>query len=425
MQANTRRFVCVLMNVTYYLISLGVVPVFAFRAFLPLLATALVARIGPELEPFASMAGIALVADLPAWISDDTTLAILAGMSLLEIVLAKVPEARELLRYSETQLKAIAAFLTCFYLVEGNPQELLDHLRKEGLSTDYAWGQSFAYAWSFAIGTAVWLAATLRRAVYGLLTELDEEDTLGLQRLLSWMEDGIGFFGVLLAIYVPAFALVFAGATLLGLWMVRRWLEAREARQKAPCPACGRSRHLCATRCPGCDATLSDPREVGWLGVARAGAVTDLDDHRLRLIANKRCKSCAERLRERRLDQRCPECDLAPFASNSDLDDYLASVGARLSHTLGVCFALGLVPLVGLIPGILYYRMSLIASLRHYLPVTTNLLTRWFVRIVNLCLIVLQPVPILGALTLPAMCLVNYSVYRGVIVRQRRTLAPA
>jgi hypothetical protein len=412
------------MNLAFYLTSLGVVPVFAFRAFLPLLATALVARFGPEFAPFAGMAGVTLVADLPAWIRDDTTILILAGMSLLEIVLTKVPEARELLRYTDTQLKAIAAFLACFYLVEGDPSELLDHLRKEGLSTDFARGQSFAYAWSFAIGSAVWLTATLRRAVYSLLSELDEEDALGLQRLLSWMEDGIGFFGVLLAIYVPILALALAGLTILGLWGVRRWLEAREARQMTVCPACGQPRHLCALQCAYCNEAVSDPREVGLLGVARVGAVVDAGEHRLRLLANKRCPDCAERLPRRRLEQRCIACERPAFATEREFDRYLRSLSARLPRTLGVCFCLGLIPLLGLVPGILYYRLTLVSGLRHYLPTATNLLTRWFVRIVNLVLIVLQPVPLLGALTLPAMCLVNYSVYRRVIERQRRDLLP-
>lgn len=406
------------MDLSYYLTSLGVIPIFAFRAFVPLFATALVARFGMEWAPLAGLAGIELLSGLPDWASDDTTLLVLGGMSALEVLLTKVPETRDLITYTETQRKAIAAFLVCFLMVQGDPRELLDHLRKEGLSTDYAWGQSFAYSWSFAIGSCVWLASTLRRSVHRLLMELDEDDAIGLQRLISWMEDGIGFAGVLVVLVFPLLSLLLAGMALLGLWSVRRYLEAREEQQKAPCGSCGTRNHLSAIRCSGCGVSLPQPHRVGILGVARLGVVADIDAHRLALVANKRCPSCAERLKEKRLDQRCPACGAAPFPDEAARGAYLAGLRARLPRTLAICLGLGAIPLLGLVPGILYYRLSLIASLRYYIPRTVGMLTRWLVRILNLFLLALQPVPLLGAVTLPLMCAMNFAVYGAAFARQ-------
>lgn len=119
------------MELSFYLTSLGVVPLFAFRAFGPMLATAIVARLGADWAVLADVAGIRLLSGLPPWATDDTTILILAAMTGLELLLNKVPETRELIRYSDTQLKAIAAFLVCFYLVEGDPRELLEHIRQE------------------------------------------------------------------------------------------------------------------------------------------------------------------------------------------------------------------------------------------------------------------------------------------------------
>jgi hypothetical protein len=410
------------MDVSFYLTSLGVIPLFAFRAFVPLLATALVARFGKDLAPFAEVAGIQLLSGLPDWATDDTTLLILAGMAGLELLLNKVPETRELIRYSETQLKAIAAFLVCFYLVEGDPRELWEHIRHEGLSTGYAMGQSFAYSWSFGVGSMVWFVATLRRSVYGLLDAIDEEDSLGLQRLLSWMEDAIGFLGVIAVVFFPVLGVLLAGLALLLLLAVRRALEARERKQMAACASCETPNHLSGIQCSACRAVLPQPHPVGVLGVAKVGRVEDLDQHRLRLIANKRCPSCASRLAEKRVQQCCPKCDTAVFADSAALETYLTRLEGRLPKTLAVCLGLSSIPLVGLIPGILYYRVTLTSSLRYYVPGAMGVGVRWSVRMLNLLLLLLQVVPVLGAVMLPLMCWLNFRFFAAAVRRQAHLL---
>lgn len=402
----------------FYLTSLGIVPLFVSRAFLPLFASAAIARFGPGWSWAADAAGVELLADLPAWSTSDAALLILAVMAALEGLMARVPELRQAMIYSDTQLKGIAAFLVCFFLVEGDPRDLLGHLRQEGLSTDYAWGQSFAYTWSFAIGWTVWFGARMRRGVYAVLGDADADDSLGLHKLLAWGEDAVGFFGVFFAVFLPLVACALAALTLASLFVLRRMLEARERRSRAGCPACGSENHLCALECASCRRALPAPRRAGLLGTARADAVGDVDLHRLRLIANKRCRSCAERLVERRADQSCPACGTAVFEDAEAFEAYLASVRARLPRTLGIVGALGLVPVLGLVPGIVYYRVGLIAGLRHYVPRSLAMLSRTGVRILSVVLLCLQPVPVLGALTLPLMCGANYAVYGAALRRQ-------
>jgi hypothetical protein len=116
---------------------------------------------------------------------------------------------------------------------------------------------------------------------------------------------------------------------------------------------------------------------------------------------------------------------LTPFADNASLEGYLQTLRASLPKTLMVLFLLGFVPVLGLVPGILYYRLSLISSLRCYLPRTANFFSRWVVRLVNLLLICLQWIPLLGAVTLPLMCLTNFTVYQAALRRQGRRAFPA
>ena len=71
------------------------------------------------------------------------------------------------------------------------------------------------------------------------------------------------------------------------------------------------------------------------------------------------------------------------------------------------------IPLLGVIPGVIYYRLSIITGLRGYTPPLRGCLLRIFVRIVDWMLILLQPIPILGALIIPTMCLMSFWIYRA------------
>ena len=69
-------------------------------------------------------------------------------------------------------------------------------------------------------------------------------------------------------------------------------------------------------------------------------------------------------------------------------------------------------PVVGLIPGIILYRMTVVAPDRRYLPRGRTLLVRWGVRLAYLFLIFVQLTPVTGTLAVPAMALLGWSAYR-------------
>ena len=279
-------------------------------------------------------------------------------------------------------------------------------------------GFTFVHLWAFLVGAATWLLASVRRSIYVLLREVDEDDDLGVQGLLSWLEDGIGFLGVLFAVILPSLALVVAGLTVATLFFIRRWLAHREDRWRIECAGCEASILPCAVRCPECRAPVADPREVGFLGTIRSTPVQALERHRLELRSVKRCHDCGERLPERSVGQSCDACGTPAFASPAALDEYLAHLERGLPRTLLILLLLGAVPVLGLVPGIIYYRTTLISSLRCYLPRSARFTGRWLARITNLVLICLQPVPVLGAFVLPAMALTNYWIYRRSLRKQ-------
>lgn len=271
-----------------------------------------------------------------------------------------------------------------------------------------------AVVWAAVTSVGTWLLAGVRQAVMDMLTDFDEDDSLGLIKMLSFAEGGWTITLMLTLIFLPLIALALTGVALLGLFLVKRWFEQRTERTKVPCAHCQSAIYPTALFCPSCRQPNESPRQVGVFGQARTLIATDRSAQRLRLLARKRCPSCATRLPAKTLRQSCPACSTVTFGDISEANVYLRSLDKKLPQTLVICGLLGFVPLVGLVPGIIYYRLSLVASLRAYIPRTVGCFTRWGLRLAAGVLIMLQPF-FLGWLTLPAMALMNYVVYRQVL----------
>ena len=82
-----------------------------------------------------------------------------------------------------------------------------------------------------------------------------------------------------------------------------------------------------------------------------------------------------------------------------------------MPKTLLVCLLLGAIPVLGVIPGVAYYRLNLVAGLRGYIPPLRGCTTKWVVRLIHFGVIALQPIPLVGAVVLPFMCWSTYAIY--------------
>ena len=102
--------------------------------------------------------------------------------------------------------------------------------------------------------------------------------------------------------------------------------------------------------------------------------------------------------------------------------DYIAAIDRRVPMVLVVCFLLGLIPVLGVIPGVIYYRLAIVAPFRRYIPPGRGFVLRWGVRLAVVVLMAFQWVPVAGGLALPAMALINYAAYRTAY--RRLALAP-
>jgi hypothetical protein len=423
---------------------------FTTRPFLTVFGFALFARMNLEVwgvDTLASFApaGIEMLSygNLGAtpWLLSDAVLMIIGLLVLLEFASASSDDLRFWYNQSLWLIQPGSAFAVTYTFAGSEVTLWLEFLASllpglpmavagwnssaivAGLSPTaqigdtLAWiGQIAAIAWSVLVAVVTWLLGRLRGAVVEIVEELDEDNAFGLQTLMHWTETSWTAIGVFILFVLPSLALIMAGITVATLFFIRQYFEHRERRLYVPCAHCQTPTHPAAPFCPSCTLPREAVCQVGLFGQARDALVVDPTAHRLQLMARKRCPVCATRLSEKALQQNCERCDTATFGDISAANSYIRALDAKLARTTLITFGLGLIPLVGLIPAMVYYRLSLVSSIRSYLPRSIGCLTRWGVRMFNICLIIFQVVPGLGALAMPAMCLTNYWIYRQVFV---------
>lgn len=412
------------MELNYYLLSLGFIPLLASRGTLPILASALVSGLGQEWQLFSSFAGIELIYGLPQWLSSPLGLFLLAVMSFVEHGYQKSPEARDLIASSESHLKGIFAFFLCFFMIGGQVDTLAQHIEDKGLSTSFGGFFSFEYVWAFAIGLLTWFLAFLRQSVYSLYSELDPNDDLAIQKLLTYMETGLGIAGPLIFIAFPVLAAIVAAISIISLKLIQTRFERLEEQQKVLCPNCQTPNHLSALGCSNCEHVATQPRDVGLFGQAQDTVVGNYDVHRFTMIERKRCPHCGERCTLKGLNIQCRRCHKSFFNSPDDGKQYLRHISAKLPKTLIITGLCSLIPVIGIIPGVIYYRLNLIGGLRAYLPLGATFINRWLVRILCMFALFFQTLPIIGLVSIPIMCLINYLIY-GLSVRRRISSIPS
>ncbi len=403
-----------------FITSLASIPMFSSRTFGAMFWVAAAARLHAEgfFRFVENLGPLRFSAELhfPSWLIDDRTLSVLLVLTLVELWADKNPEIRSMLSELDPTIKAAGDLIFQNVALVGSLALVASSgLRHAGLGDA---------AWTLVPAAAVFLVAGLRRNVLSFLTELDEDDDLGVRKLISWAEDGWVGASAFLVVLMPVVALAVAGATCAALGLVQLWMRHRERRLMVTCHGCDDRILPSALTCHHCRRPVDHPVTVGVLGQPTRHPVTDLDAHRLRLLSKKRCLVCATRLSSKALRQACPCCDAEMLPSREWAERYLEYVHGKLPKTLLVCFGFSLVPVFGLIPGVIYYRLGLISALRTYVPPTMGCMTRWIVRLSNLLLLAFQWVPIFGALTLPAMCALNYALYRRVLVHQKEAHFP-
>ncbi|MGH7138190.1 MAG: DUF4126 family protein, partial [Pirellulales bacterium] len=366
--------------------SLGSIGVFPSRAFLPAFVAALLLRFGDSM-PLVAQAGLAGNVHSPSWFTSNTSLVILGILSCLECWATKNSDVRELLDQFDGAVKPVMTLLTSFGVASVHDAELVRAIQQAGIS-DGLFGL-------MAAGTVFFLTSA-RQSLYELLTEIDADDSLGIQKLCSWAEDAWVVFGAIMLVVFPLLMILLTALVFGLLYLWQKAAHAREERLRVACVSCGNPIYRCAIACAACGAANRQPCAVNWLGLPKLDRPADPAHHALRLIAVRRCPSCATRLKQKRPRQTCECCRREVFSDDAQLAAYLQLVQSRFARTLLVCFLLGLVPVVGVVPAIVFYRIHLISPLRRYVPFGSALLAKWLGRFACFAVLSVQWIPLVG-----------------------------
>jgi len=393
------------MSLPGFLYSLASVPMFASRPFLAAAVTALIAKFGIHVPFIHDSEVVVALSRSPEWFRSWPVLLALVALAIMEAFAVKHAEVRAFLDEFDGYLKSAVALLVSFAILDKDTAETVKSIQRAGFG--------FESVFSVLVAGLVYAMAGLRRAVFGHIAEVDDDDDIGLQSVLNWAENSWTILGLLFLVIFPVVALVLSALTALGLWLFRRRAEHREKRSRIPCEKCATHVLPHATSCHSCGTPLTAPRGVSAFGTPKADPAPDLDRHRFDLIARKRCPVCATRLKQRAVRQPCPTCKTVTFASQAEFEDYLDALQRRLPKTLLICLGLSAIPVVGVVPGVIYYRLTLVSGLRGFVPPLRGCLARVMIRVINFGIIALQPIPILGALIVPLMCLSTYTIYRS------------
>ena len=387
----------------------GLVGFFSSRVFLPAFMTAYVLRFGPQLEWIQNLGLLQHFPadpDSPTWFTSNASLLILGLLAGLEVAATKIPEARQLLQEFDQYGKSAMAMLTYYGAVSvADATFVQETLNQQAGFLDLVP--------TFAVGAGSYYLAQTRNQVVGLLTEGDEDDDIGVQRLLSWGEDVWSAIGPLFLILFPLFMIGLIALVFGLMWLLRKRAEAKEEQSKVACGQCSEKVYTCAMACPSCGAKLDAPSDIGFFGQSKASNAADLQTHPFHLVEKKRCPVCATRFAQRSVHQKCVACQHDLFQDEAFAQTYQTRIAKRLPLVLGVCFVLSLIPVLGLIPGVIYYRLALVAPFRRYIPLSRSFLLKWAIRLFFIVLIAFQWVPGAGGFVVPIMALVNYVAYSG------------
>lgn len=341
----------------------------------------------------------------PTWFTGNLTILALGVLSLLEVGATKIPEAEEALEAFHKYAKTGVAVLASIGVLTTREVGFIEETISQAGVLEMVVGG--------IVGGVVYFLTTLRSGFMEILMTADPDDDLGIRGLLSWFEDLLGSAGVFFLLLYPFFILAVLGLFFGTIYLARKRAERKEERSRVDCGSCGEKMYACAVECPHCHAPNPEIRDIGFLGQTVERPAGEAAHHRLRLVSKRRCSQCATRVKEKGLPQECPACGHLILGDKQDQEAYIGQVRQRLPKVLGISFLLSLVPVLGIIPGIIYYRVQLIAPFRGFIPASRGFLLRWLLRIVFLLLISLQLVPGLGGFMVPAMALLSYSLYAG------------
>lgn len=386
--------------------SVGNLGIFPSRAFLPAFLTALVMRLGPDMPLISRSQFLTDVAAAqgPTWFTNDITLIVLGVLALLEFIAQSNVDIRELMDEFDAWIKSAVSAMTTLGVITAQEVDLVSAVTGENLANLPVVAASAG---------GVFAAAKLRGAALQPIDEATPDDEFGLGRILNWIETFWVLLAVILMVVLPIVLFILTAIILLSLALLRSAWKKRETRTMLECTECGTKMHCSALQCPHCAHKNPHPCAVGFFGQSKPEQLAHPERQPYLLYEKKRCPQCATFLKTRQPRQACEACGHETLSEAGFAEEYDNMISQRRLQVLVACFLLSFIPVLGVIPGIIYYHTVLVAPYRRYLPFWRRFFSRLLLKFVLFCLLAFQWVPILGMLSIPLMAWLSHGFARG------------
>ncbi|MFP2934692.1 hypothetical protein ACLESO_58210, partial [Pyxidicoccus sp. 3LG] len=125
--------------------------------------------------------------------------------------------------------------------------------------------------------------------------------------------------------------------------------------------------------------------------------------HRLRLLGALRCGRCAQPLNLQGPSSTCRRCGAPAFPDAAALDQFVSYADRRWLALVPVLALLGLVPFLGALMGLWLYRVSPAGALGAYARWQDQVSSQLLRQLGLLAIVVLQPLPLVGAGVVPVL----------------------
>ena len=393
------------MDINSLLYSLGLSGFFASRAFLPAFASALVAKYGSSIPMLGDVEFLQKMSDAPHWFTNPMVVWGLGILAVVELVGEKSPDVRQIMDEGMTYVKPALAAATSYGFMSATDAQAVNEMMSHA-------GVLESIPALLSAGATYFLSST-RQGVVEILNEADEDDTLGIRGFISWCEELWALFGVWILIALPFLVVALLGFVYGVLWLIRKRHESKMEAAKIECPTCKTRIHPFATACYSCGYVQERPHKLSFLGGTQEETESDPLAQKIRLLELRRSPLSGDRAEEKSVDTKCETDGVMLLGDKSLTRSYMEKVDARLFPVMLFGALFSLVPGLGLIIGVIFYRFQLVGPYRRYLPWSKGLAVKWLIRLIFLLLVILQFVPVVGAAAVPMMALINHRFYRS------------
>lgn len=391
------------MSVVQIVTILGSIPLFSMRTFLPAFLAAIFLAY-PEYFPGM---GEVPAATNAAFITRDWVLITLGMLSLLEIIGDKNTEIRNLVKNAETYLKPLIFLVINLSLLDDASIDVLEEMQWAG----------FNPLWIllvFGMLMVHWLSS-LRRDFITFLEDVDQDDNFYIGKISSWMEDSLVLFGFFLLVWAGILMVtIYAVAIAIFVYLQKRY-DRKLEQQRIACPHCQEKNLPFAIACYHCRNSMPRVHAVGIFGQRKEKMVSDLRQHRLKLIALKKCPRCGSKLHSSRYDQHCDSCGIR-ISDATGLKEFISYQDRKFYKLTGISFLLGFIPVVGFVVSAVMANVYLFSPYRRYLPKGSSFLTKLLIKFITFLFFIVGVA--LGFIAAPLYILLRYFLWKRKFLRK-------